>query len=45
VLSGRISLEPFLERRPLASINETFADLHAGRLWRRVVLIPEARNG
>jgi 6-hydroxycyclohex-1-ene-1-carbonyl-CoA dehydrogenase len=42
VLSGRVALGPFLERRPMSSINETFADLHARRATRRVVLIPEA---
>lgn len=40
VLSGRVALEPFLEKRPLASINETFTDLHAGRASRRIVLVP-----
>jgi 6-hydroxycyclohex-1-ene-1-carbonyl-CoA dehydrogenase len=41
VLAGRIALEPFIERRPLAAINATFADLHEGRVRGRVVLIPE----
>jgi len=42
VLQGRITLEPFIERRPLASINDVFAELHAGRTSRRLVLIPES---
>jgi 6-hydroxycyclohex-1-ene-1-carbonyl-CoA dehydrogenase len=42
VLSGRVALGPFLERRPMSAINETFADLHARRATRRVVLLPEA---
>jgi len=42
VLSGKVVLEPFIERRPLASINETFEDQHAGRLTKRVILVPEA---
>lgn len=42
VLSGRVALAPFLERRPLSAINATFEDLHARRVSRRVVLIPEA---
>jgi 6-hydroxycyclohex-1-ene-1-carbonyl-CoA dehydrogenase len=42
VLSGRVALAPFVERRPLAAINETFADLHERRATRRVVLVPEA---
>ncbi|MCC6671008.1 MAG: 6-hydroxycyclohex-1-ene-1-carbonyl-CoA dehydrogenase [Planctomycetes bacterium] len=41
VLSGRVRLAPFLEKRPLSSINQTFADLHARKTRRRVVLIPD----
>jgi 6-hydroxycyclohex-1-ene-1-carbonyl-CoA dehydrogenase len=41
-LSGRIALEPFLDRRPLASINDVFAELHHGPARGRMVLIPEA---
>jgi 6-hydroxycyclohex-1-ene-1-carbonyl-CoA dehydrogenase len=40
VLSGRVVLEPFLERRPLEKVNETFADLKARRVTGRVVLVP-----
>jgi 6-hydroxycyclohex-1-ene-1-carbonyl-CoA dehydrogenase len=40
-LSGRIALEPFIERRPLASINEVFAALHQAPAPNRIVLIPE----
>jgi 6-hydroxycyclohex-1-ene-1-carbonyl-CoA dehydrogenase len=40
VLSGRVALLPFVERRPLSAINETFADLRAHRTTRRVVLSP-----
>lgn len=40
VLAGKLALEPFVEQRPLSSINETFADVHARRATRRVVLIP-----
>jgi 6-hydroxycyclohex-1-ene-1-carbonyl-CoA dehydrogenase len=42
VLAGTIALQPFVEHRPLAAINDVFADLHARRLARRVVLIPES---
>ena len=42
VLQGRIALAPFIERRPLASINDVFAELHAGGVLRRLVLIPES---
>ena len=41
VLSGRIAIEPFVEQRPLASINETFVDIHAHRTAGRVILTPE----
>lgn len=42
VLSGAVAVRPFVERRPLASINETFADLHEHRVSRRVILVPES---
>ena len=42
VLSGKVALEPFLERRPMAEIESVFSDLHARRISRRVVLLPEA---
>lgn len=41
VLAGKLALLPFVERRPLASINQTFADVHARRVSGRVVLVPE----
>lgn len=42
VLSGRVQLTPFVEERPLASINETFAEIHERPTSRRVILTPEA---
>lgn len=42
VLSGKVSLEPFIEFRPMSSINETFAEIHEGKLSRRVILTPES---
>jgi 6-hydroxycyclohex-1-ene-1-carbonyl-CoA dehydrogenase len=42
VLSGRVALEPFIEFRPLSSINETFSDIREHRVTRRVILTPEA---
>jgi len=42
VLAGKVALHPFVERRPLASINETFEDVRAGRGSGRVVLVPES---
>lgn len=41
-LSGAVLVAPFLERRPLSTINETFADIHEHKVARRVVLIPGA---
>lgn len=41
VAEGRIELAPFVERRPLSRIDETFADLAAHRLHRRAVLEPD----
>ena len=41
VLSGKVALDPFIEYRPLSSINNVFADLHAGKISRRVILTPE----
>jgi len=41
VLSGKVALDPFIEYRPLSSINDVFADLHAGKISRRVILTPE----
>ena len=39
-LAGKVQLEPFVERRPLSTINETFAAVHAHELSRRAILIP-----
>jgi 6-hydroxycyclohex-1-ene-1-carbonyl-CoA dehydrogenase len=41
VLSGRVALEPFIERRPLADIQKAFDDVHARRTNRRLVLVTE----
>ena len=42
VLAGRVALTPFVEQRPLSSINQTFTDVHARRVSLRVVLVPES---
>ena len=42
VLAGRVALEPFVEYRPMSSINESFADIHARRISRRLILLPES---
>lgn len=41
VLAGRVRIEPFVERRPLAAINQTFADIRDHKVSGRVVLVPE----
>jgi len=42
VLNQRIQLLPFVERRPLAEINEVFATVHSGGMRRRAILVPDA---
>jgi 6-hydroxycyclohex-1-ene-1-carbonyl-CoA dehydrogenase len=44
VLSGKVAVEPFVERRPLASINQTFAELRSAAPHRRIVLVPETAS-
>jgi 6-hydroxycyclohex-1-ene-1-carbonyl-CoA dehydrogenase len=41
VLSGKVAIAPFVERRPMASINQTFADIRDHKVAGRIVLIPE----
>ncbi len=40
VLTGRVSVRPFIEHRPLDDINAVFAAVHRGELKRRAVLVP-----
>jgi 6-hydroxycyclohex-1-ene-1-carbonyl-CoA dehydrogenase len=42
VLDGAVALGPYVEQRPLASINESLADVRLHRASRRIVLCPEA---
>jgi 6-hydroxycyclohex-1-ene-1-carbonyl-CoA dehydrogenase len=42
VLTGRVSMLPFIERRPLSEINEVFAEAHDGKLVRRAILTPDS---
>jgi len=42
VLAGKVVLDPFIEYRRLSDINDVFADLHAGKISRRVILAPES---
>jgi 6-hydroxycyclohex-1-ene-1-carbonyl-CoA dehydrogenase len=41
VLDGKVKLEPFIERRPMSRINETFEALREHAIKRRPVLIPD----
>lgn len=41
ILDGKIALGPFVERRPMSRINETFRELRDGALRRRPVLVPD----
>lgn len=41
VLDGRIQIEPFVETRPMSTIQETFEEAHAGKLMKRIVLTPD----
>ncbi len=41
VLSGRVRLEPFVEIRPMSTVNDVLAQLRDHRLSRRPVLVPD----
>ncbi len=41
VLAGDLAITPFIERRPMKDIQRTVDDLHARRLRKRPVLIPD----
>jgi 6-hydroxycyclohex-1-ene-1-carbonyl-CoA dehydrogenase len=41
VLTGKVSMLPFIERRPLSQINEVFTQAHEGKLERRAILTPD----
>lgn len=40
VLDGKVQIAPFVEKRPLDTINEVFAAVHAHEIRQRVVLVP-----
>lgn len=42
VLRGQVMLEPFVEQRPMSTINAVFEELHHGGGARRIVLVPES---
>jgi 6-hydroxycyclohex-1-ene-1-carbonyl-CoA dehydrogenase len=41
VLTGQVSMLPFIERHPLSTINEIFARAHDGKLSRRAIMVPD----
>jgi 6-hydroxycyclohex-1-ene-1-carbonyl-CoA dehydrogenase len=41
ILTGKVVLEPFIERRPLTHINEIFPEIQQRKVSRRIVLVPE----
>ena len=41
VLTGQVSMLPFIEQHPLSTINEIFSRAHNGELSRRAILIPD----
>ena len=41
-LSGKIAVSPFVDFRPLSTINDTFAELHSRGALRRIILLPDA---
>jgi 6-hydroxycyclohex-1-ene-1-carbonyl-CoA dehydrogenase len=40
VLDGKVQVAPFVEKRPLAEINDVFAAVHRHEIRKRVVLVP-----
>jgi len=41
ILSKKIEIEPFVETRPMSTIQETFEEAHGGKLMKRIVLTPD----
>ena len=41
VLEGKIKIEPFLETRPMSTIQKAFEDAHKGGIEKRIVLTPD----
>ncbi len=41
VLSGKVKVTPFIERRSLQTINEAFRDVRDGKVEGKVLLIPD----
>jgi len=41
VLDGKIQIEPFIETRPMSTIEESYEEAHKGGLMKRIVLTPD----
>jgi len=41
VTERKIMVEPYVEKRPMSKIKETFKEAKEGKLEKRVVLIPD----
>lgn len=41
VLEGKIKVEPFLDVRPMSTIEEAYKEAHSGKLMQRIVLTPD----
>ncbi len=41
VLAGKIQIEPFVETRPMSTIEQAFEEAHSGKLLKRIVLEPD----
>lgn len=41
ILSGKLKLEPFIERHPMSEVNHVFHALHTKEITKRVVLTPD----
>jgi 6-hydroxycyclohex-1-ene-1-carbonyl-CoA dehydrogenase len=44
VLSGKVAIEPFVERHPMAEAPEVLEGVHRHAFGRRVVLVPNGKN-
>jgi len=41
VLTGKVQIEPFVETRPMSTIQKAFEEAHSTSLMRRIVLMPD----
>jgi 6-hydroxycyclohex-1-ene-1-carbonyl-CoA dehydrogenase len=41
VLEGKIQIEPFVETRPMSTIQQAYEEAHKGGLTKRIVLTPD----